>query len=128
MKLFRDHLLVFILMPAIVVIAIVSYNKFMVNHDYVVSYEGGCDPAVQQCFIGCEDDECAETYYYSQVQKYAQDLYAQCGEDITDCEAANECLLDDRECSVTFCSPEINGDNSCSSPSELEDNEINNNI
>ncbi len=142
---FRDHFLAIALVPAIVVIGIISYNKFIVNHDYIVSYEGVCDPSVQQCFIGCEDEECTEAYYYSKVQKYAQDLYAQCGKDITDCKVANECLLGDRKCSVTFCSPEIDGESTCSSPSgeteaeeseevssensELEENnDINNNI
>lgn len=89
-----------------------SYYRFMVIHDYMVSYEGDCDPYTQNCFVGCEDDECLEEYYYSQVQKSASDVYRQCGEDITDCDEAYICLVDDNEkCSVTFCDVETEGDN-----------------
>ncbi|PIZ86732.1 hypothetical protein COX93_03360, partial [Candidatus Nomurabacteria bacterium CG_4_10_14_0_2_um_filter_30_12] len=75
----------------------------------MVSYEGVCDPTIEKCFIGCEDDECTKEYYYSEVQKYAPDLYAECGNDITDCESANICLPEDKECSVSYCDETIDG-------------------
>lgn len=81
----------------------------MVKYDYLIEYEGECDPATQECFIGCEDDACSEEYYYVKVQKYAADLYAECGKDITDCESANTCLADDRECSIIYCDAETDG-------------------
>ena len=83
----------------------------MVAHDYMVAYEGVCDSSTQSCFVGCNDDACADAYYYAKVQKYAVDLYAQCGKDITGCEAANACLpLNDRKCSITYCDPGTDGD------------------
>jgi len=113
----------------VVVTSVVSYYRFMIKHDYVVGYEGVCDPTVEQCFIGCDDDACTEEYYYSKMQKYTPDLYAECGKDITDCEAASVCLPEDRDCSITFCNPEIDGSDACSVVGEsLENNEVNENI
>lgn len=83
----------------------------------MVEYEGICDPVTEKCFIGCEDDECTIEYYYSEIVKYAPDLQRECGNDITDCEAANICLPNDRECLVTYCDSETDGD-VCSSPNE----------
>jgi hypothetical protein len=78
----------------------------------MVGYEGVCDPVLNigKCFEGCSDDACTEKYYYSKMVKYAPDLYKECGEDITDCEFANACLSDDRDCSVTYCNPEVESD------------------
>jgi len=89
-----------------------------------VSYEGECDPKMELCFIGCENDECTKEYYYTMVQKYAPDVYAQCGEDITDCVEASVCLPSDRECSITYCDPKVDGENACEDIS-LEDFNIN---
>jgi len=97
----------------IVVAGVFSYYRFMIKQDYMVAYEGACDPAIETCFIGCEDDECATEYYYSSVVKYVPDLYKECGEDITDCDAANVCLPEDRDCSVTYCDPAVDGDDAC---------------
>jgi len=107
---FRNHILFYTLVPIVLLLGTASYVRFIASHDYVVAYEGECDPTTQECFIGCEDDECTEEYYYVLMQKYAADLYEQCGADITDCEAANECLDGDRECSVTTCDLEVDGD------------------
>lgn len=107
---FREYIFFYILILLIIVVGIISYNRFMVRHDYIVGYEGVCDPAMEQCFIGCDDDACTEEYYYSKIQKYAPDLYVECGEDITDCEAASVCLTNDRKCSITYCNIEIDGD------------------
>jgi hypothetical protein len=86
----------------------------MVRQDYLVRYEGTCDATIQKCFIGCEDDACTKESNYSKVVKYAPDIYKECGEDITDCEAANTCLPNDRNCSVTYCDPKI--DDECTTP------------
>ncbi len=88
-----------------------SYVRFIVLQDYLVAYEGTCDPALNSCFIGCSDDTCSEEYYYSEVQKYAPRIFEQCGTDITDCNEANICLpQDDENCSVTYCDPNIEGE------------------
>jgi hypothetical protein len=105
----RNHLF-FILIPIIIVVGYFSFNRFLIKHDYIVSYEGTCDPIVSKCFVGCEDDSCTTKYFYSKIQKYAPDLYNQCGKDITDCEQANVCIPSDRVCSITYCNPEVDGD------------------
>jgi len=111
----KEHILAYVLLPLIVILICASYFRFMVNNDYLVAYEGTCDPILHSCFVGCQDDDdsavCANTYYYDKVQKYAVDVYAQCGKDITECEAANICLSrNDRQCTITFCDPVIDGD------------------
>jgi hypothetical protein len=77
--------------------------------DYKVGYEGVCDPTTQKCFIGCEDDECSAEYFYSKMQKHATNLLTQCGNDITDCELANECQENEQGCSITYCEEEKDG-------------------
>jgi len=106
----RNNFFLLILLFAVIVVVFLSYNRFIVRRDYIVEYEGNCDPTVDVCFIGCEDDECIENYYYFNIQKYAADLYGQCGEDITDCEEANVCLPEDHNCSITYCDVEVDGD------------------
>lgn len=108
------HVLVGLLVPLIALSAAASYYRFIVSGDYVVEYEGECDPATESCFEGCEDDACEITYPYKSMQKYAADLRESCGPDITDCEAASECLPSDRECTVAYCDPaELGEDEAC---------------
>ncbi len=85
-----------------------SYVRFMVNYDYLISYELECSPETTPCFIGCEDEECSEEYYYTKIEKYAADLRRQCGVDITDCENSYYCLAEgDSQCSITYCNPDV---------------------
>lgn len=119
-----DHIFFYFIALAIIASVVVSYFRFMVWHDYLVSYEGNCDPATESCFIGCEDDECNTEYYYTQMQKYAPDLYAECGADITDCEKASICLSEDRGCLKTYCDIKINEEGCAYNPGESE-NQIN---
>lgn len=109
---FRSHIFLFILLPLVIIVGAVSFYRFIIKHDYVVGYEGVCDPYINKCFTGCENNECAKVYYYSKMKKYAPDLYKQCGENITDCEAASACLQGDRKCSIVYCDTEI-GDSNC---------------
>jgi hypothetical protein len=105
-----DRILSYVLVPTIIVLIFISYFRFVVYRDYIVEYERECNPATEDCFIGCEDDACTEEYYYSLMTKYASDLYSECGADITDCEEAQICLPDDRECSITYCDTDVDGD------------------
>ncbi len=112
---FQSFLFWGVVVVAALVAGIFSYNRFLIKNDYMVGYEGECDPSFESCFVGCEDDECTQEYYYTEVQKYAPDLYKECGKDITDCDAANICLPEDNNCSVTYCNPETaNEDEACS--------------
>ena len=114
---FREHIFFFILVLAIITVSALSYYRFMVKHDYVVGYQGVCDPAIGGCFKSCEDDACTKVDYYSNMLKYEPDLYMECGKDITDCDAASTCLVNDHKCSVTYCNPEVS-DNTCESPTD----------
>lgn len=104
----RNHIFFYIIILCIVIMAFVSFSRFIINNDYFVYYEGTCDPYVNSCFEICEEDECT---YYTKVQKYASDIHNQCGVDITGCELSDMCLSSDKECSITYCDKEI--DDNC---------------
>lgn len=108
----RNHFFFYILVAIIFIVGIFSYRRFMIKQDYVVGYEGICDPAtnINKCFEGCNDDACTEKHYYLKMVKYAPDLYKECGEDITDCEAASACLSGDNNCIETYCNPDDKSD------------------
>lgn len=106
LKHFRSHIFFYLVALCIATTFFASFDRFMIRNDYFVYYENDCDPYTQSCFQSCED-ECT---YYSRVQKYAPDIYSQCGKDITDCESAKFCLPTDKECSVTFCNLKIDQD------------------
>ena len=106
MKHFRKNFFPYILILLIIAVTIISYSRLFINQDYLVEYEGECDPVTENCFVGCEDDECTQEYYYTKMVKYAPDLNQQCGKDITDCKSANICLPDDKICSITYCNIE----------------------
>jgi len=136
---FRNNFFSYVLVIVILIIGIVSFFRFIVKQDYLIGYEGECDPTIESCFIGCEDDTCTKEYYYTEIQKYAQDLMKQCGKNITDCELANVCLPEDNNCFVNFCDPEIDGEDACTFTEDfsvleedeekfLEDNKMNENI
>jgi hypothetical protein len=81
-----------------------SFFRFVYLKDFEVSYESSCDPTTTSCYIGCNNDECTETYPYKYIQKHATDIINRCGaEDIENCEAAHHCLEEDRVCEVSFC-------------------------
>jgi len=118
-----SHLLALVLVPVIIVSAGASFYRYVVASDYVVEYEATCDPEAESCFEGCEDDACEEPYAYKEMHKYASDLRAQCGPDITDCEAANTCLPGDKECSVEYCDPVALGEDEACVEYSLEESE-----
>lgn len=97
------HPLLLVLVPLCIFVVVASFYRFLVAEDYIVEYEGACDPVIESCFVGCTDDECTESYYYTVVRKYAADVQAQCGVDFSDCEQASVCLETDRECEITYC-------------------------
>ena len=61
----HNHFFLYIIVTLIFIVGIFSYHRFMVRHDYVVGYEGVCDPAINsnKCFEGCDDDACNCEYY-----------------------------------------------------------------
>lgn len=87
-----------------------SFYRFLVIKDYIVSYEGICDPYTESCFVYCEDEECVEPFYYSTIERQAAEIYERCGEDVTVCDEAYECQPDVSVCSITYCDPAQDGD------------------
>lgn len=99
----KKHIFITIIFVMILVNVLLAYHRFIIKKDYRISYEGVCDPVSNICFIGCDDEGCTKSHFYSKMEKYTPDLLGQCGRDITDCEAANKCLEGDRDCSITYC-------------------------
>lgn len=117
---FDRHILILVLLPLILVSAAVSYHRFIVMNDYVVEYEGECDPATESCFEGCEDETCETTYAYKVMQKQASSLRSECGPDISECEDASICLPGDGVCSVEYCDQtQLGEDEFCFVPEEV---------
>ncbi|MBU1292830.1 hypothetical protein KJ819_02050 [Patescibacteria group bacterium] len=104
---FKKHPILYIILPLCVLAIAASFYRFMVLQDYIVTYEGACDPSAQSCYLACVDDSCSETYYYALVQKRSGDVLAQCGPDITDCEQASVCLESDRDCFIEYCDSSV---------------------
>lgn len=114
----RDHFFPLILTLGIIFVIVFSFYRFIIKHDYVVGYQGTCDPTTDKCFMSCDDDICAKPDYYSEMRKYEPDLYKECGNDITDCDAANVCFPTDRKCSITYCDKSTSDkDNPCQASS-----------
>ena len=92
-----------ILLIALALSAAASFYRFIVLEDYLVRYEVPCDPASQDCFVGCEDTACAEYHFYAEARKQARDLSAACGGDVSECPAAERCVPSDTYCTITYC-------------------------
>lgn len=123
----KDNFLLLVLFFAVIIVLFRSYDRFIVRHDYIVGYEGVCDTTIEKCFVGVDDTN-GEEYYYTKMQKYEPDLYTQCGKDITDCDAANVCFSNDRDCLIVYCDEKTkNEDEECASDIEKLDVQNNNN-
>lgn len=104
----------YILTPLCVLAAFASLYRFVLVHNYIVEYEGVCDPATGHCFVGCDNDACTEQHFYTKMRKYVPDIYAECGADVTGCAKASVCLPGDRSCSVSYCAPQtVRDDEKC---------------
>ena len=119
----KRHFFSYVLILFIVVMGVTSYIRFLVYHDYVVEYEGVCDPDVQNCFVGHEENDSNQEYYFTKVIKYAPDLYKECGNNITNCEKANTCLPNEKSCFIVFCEEE-DGTDICSHPRLIKDSKL----
>lgn len=106
MNFLKNHPLLIVLLPLMIFVVVCSFYRFLVAGNYIVEYEGACDPLTEECFIGCVDDECSESYYFTMVRKYAADVQASCGVNFSDCAEASVCLPSDRACEVTYCGPD----------------------
>ena len=95
-----------------------SYVRFIHLQDYLVSYEGTCDPYSESCFEECDNPECTETYFYTLIERHATELYQFCGPDVSECDTAYECQENAGVCSITYCDPEIDGEDTCVSLTE----------
>jgi hypothetical protein len=75
----------------------------MVLEDFIVTYEVDCNPQTNSCFVGCEDENCTQEYYYNLVTRRSTEINLLCGDDITDCEAALTCTSDETACKIEYC-------------------------
>ncbi len=83
-----------------------SFYRFVILNDYIVEYEGECDPRFNSCFIGCSDESCTNTYYYSKIKREATELLSKCGNNILECESAESCQEDSgSSCITNYCEP-----------------------
>lgn len=101
---FKKNILLYVLLPLTILFIGSSYIRFVVLADYMVTYEGECDQTLHSCFTQCDDDACTTSHTYSEVVKYAPYVQAECGDTISNCAFASECLAQDHgKCSITYC-------------------------
>ncbi len=112
-KKLNGNLLLYINVLLLFFVVFGSYFRFAVIHDYLVAYEGDCDPAEESCYADCEDDECTELYYYSVIERHAAEVKDLCGDDVTECDDAYECQPDVNYCEIYFCDPEEEEETTC---------------
>lgn len=97
----------FLLVTLMILFAVTaSFLRFMIIYDYEVRYEGECDPYSQTCFEYCETDECEDPFYYTWITAPAKDINTNCGDDITLCDYAYECVSSGY-CQIKYCDPDI---------------------
>lgn len=106
----KNHFFKYIVTILTILAVGASYYRFMVSYEYLVSYEGDCNPYTESCFLYCEDDECSDPFFYSIIERQAHEVRALCGEDVTTCDAAYECQDDVDVCTVYYCDPVLDGD------------------
>jgi len=104
----RHNVFFYIIVLFLLLTAAASYYRFVVLNDYLVSYEIACDPYLSDCFVGCADAACTNTYYYSLVTRHAAEVRALCGESITNCPAAAYCPADNTACVLKACDTSSN--------------------
>lgn len=103
MHAFLNRLLLFTTILLVVLMASASFYRFITLEDYLVHYEGACDPYTETCFETCLDDACTDVLYHTYVERHAAYLGALCGEDVTSCDAANTCQEHETQCTVWYC-------------------------
>ncbi len=112
----KNKLFLYSIVGLFILTAGASYVRFVILHDYLVSYQTECDPSTASCFTGCEDEEgweeCAEPFYYSIITRPATELESLCNTDVSNCAAAKECG-NSLNCSVTFCDDTVGEDVEC---------------
>ena len=101
---FKRYILLYTLIPLLILTIAATYYRFMIINDYIVFYEGECDPYENSCFVGCEDEECNEEYFYTKIERHASGIARLCDDDIVDCEFANMCTHEELQCRIEYCS------------------------
>jgi len=108
-----DNFLKYTLTPLFILMVSASYYRFLVLHNYLVSYEASCDPEFESCFVLCENEAVEDLalcpgdqlFYYAEIERYGEDLINLCGDSVTDCEAADYCVDWENDCTVSYCDP-----------------------
>jgi len=117
----KEHILLYSFSAMFVFLSVVSFSHFFYDRDYIVSYRSACAPDVNSCFSECIDDDCSEIDYYKNVTKIASTVYAQCGPDITECEAADTCADSEIGCSVSYCDHDVDEGCAFFAPSVIQE-------
>lgn len=99
-----------------------SYNRYLVNHEYIVDTQVSCDPMTESCFVSlcdpevdetCTGDPAEDTTYYKLLHRNAKYI-SLCDPNKTVCETLI-CPPGEPECVVTLCNPDIS-EVECSDP------------
>src|SRR3989344_6771220 len=78
-----------------------GYRVFFVERNFIVGSTTVCAPAVESCFMWCEEGECEEDYY-KKITKKAYNIPV-CNEALEACEPL-VCEPGEEDCEVVYCS------------------------
>ncbi len=117
-----NHFFLYILLLSFIVVTALTYYRFIIKRDYIVGYNIPCDSSLEKCFVDFEGEMGSEFSFYSKMEKYAPDLFKECGSNITECNEANVCLQSDRGCKKKYCDINNNDGDTCVGPDIFNNN------
>lgn len=115
---FKKYFFSYAVLILLIFLLAASYTRFMVQNDYLVAYEGDCDPLTESCYLYCEDEDCSEPFYYTIIERHADEILTLCGTDVTLCDDAYYCDDSVEYCEIYYCNPVLDGEDACDSLSE----------
>ena len=110
LQIFKRNIFFYTTVLLLILTISASYYRFMISYDYLVTYEGDCDPYSSVCYQYCEDDECTEPFHHTWMTRGAATLKENCDEDITMCDFAYECTPTEEFCEIAYCDLELEAD------------------
>ena len=95
-----------------------NYRVFFVERDFLVDSTTTCDPAVEICFMWCEEGECEEEYY-KKITKRAYNIPV-CNAAQEECESL-VCEMDEEDCTIVYCAVDTVQDQEvCTNPEDFK--------
>ena len=108
----KSKILLWVFFSLILVSIALSFYRYMIKKDYVISAEAACDPKAQKCYVrNCEEDkegtgcdtltEGQKSYYYTMIERNYRNIDCQSGD--KRCTEVLPCQEGERDCREVLC-------------------------